>query len=45
MRAGFFPSVRVGSPVTWDDLFERAADHETTVEEVRAALSARRSDD
>jgi len=26
----------------WADLFERASDHETSVETVRAALTARR---
>ncbi len=26
----------------WDDLFERASDHETGVETVREALAARR---
>ena len=31
--------------MTWADLFERAADHEITVEEVRAALSARHDDE
>lgn len=31
--------------MTWAELFERAADHETTVEEIRATLAARRDDD
>lgn len=30
--------------MTWADLFERAADRDITIEEVRAALEARRDD-
>jgi len=29
----------------WADLFERASDHDTTVETVREALATRRGDD
>jgi hypothetical protein len=31
--------------MTWAELFERAADQPATVEEVRAALAARRGDE
>jgi hypothetical protein len=31
--------------VTWEELFERAAAHEATVEEVRAAIGDRREHD
>ncbi len=30
--------------MTWDDLFERAGEYETTVERVREALTERRDD-
>lgn len=30
---------------TWQDLFDRAADHDTDVGDVRAALTERREDD
>jgi hypothetical protein len=30
---------------TWDELFDRATDYETTVEAVREALASHREDD
>jgi hypothetical protein len=31
--------------MTWADLFERASDHEVTVEQIRNRLATRRDDD
>ncbi|KTG30518.1 hypothetical protein AUR66_07425 [Haloferax profundi] len=42
---GFFSSGCVVVRMTWESLFERAAEYETTDDDISAALRARRGDD